>query len=129
MIAPSTPERSQFSSALLGVAATAAVGCLLAGGLAGWRTALSVGVGGIAALANLWLLGLLVSRWLGSEGKAGPWALLALLKFGALVALLSGLVAWKVARPIPLILGFGALPIGIVLGQLVAARPVREEKS
>ncbi len=122
-------DRLQFSAALRGVAGTALAGTALAAIVSSWRAALSVGLGGLAAVVNLWLLGLLVARWLGSEGKAGPWALIGLVKFTALVALFCGLVAWKLVRPIPLILGFGALPIGIVLGQLVAARPVRGDKS
>lgn len=113
------------------LSAVAVTGALLSLGALvffGVSTAFSVAVGGAIATANLWALARIIAALLPSEAdgartqsRAG-WALLAALKMFGLVALVWLLMRHGVVSPLPMVVGFGALPIGIAIGSLVSDR-------
>jgi hypothetical protein len=115
------------------IMAVAGVGAALsAAALAffGPTTALSVVVGAAVSTANLWALGRIVSALLPSESdgaqaqsRAG-WALLALVKMLSLVAVVWLLMKHGVVSPVPMLVGLGALPIGVVVGSLASHKPL-----
>ena len=124
---PTTDEQRIVTTAIITIVVIGVVGAGFAAFLSSWRAGLSVALGAAAAAGNLWLLGFLLNRWLHPGARVAPWAVVTLLKFGALIGLLYILVASGLAQPVPLILGFGALPLGIVAGQLRGPGAVREE--
>lgn len=101
-----------WALALLGAATTA-------GGFAwfGWRVGVSVGVGALLGAGNLFALTRLVRGILDPEGAKRPVALLALLKFAGLFGGVYLLLELGVVSVPSLAVGYGALPLGIVLGQ------------
>ncbi len=101
------------------------LGALVVGGL---PTAFSVAIGSTLALGNLWALGRIVAALLPDAsahapryGRAG-WALLAVVKILGLMAAVWLLMVHRVVSPLPLVVGFGALPLGIAIGALVSDR-------
>ena len=105
--------RCLLSIGVLG--ALAAIAALL---VAGSRPALAVAVGSALAAANLWLLAILVRRWLSPTGSLTAWGLLLPVKLAALVAILYALVAARLVQPVPLLVGFALLPFAILFAQL-----------
>ncbi len=101
-----------WALALLGVAASA-------GGFAwfGWRVGVSVGIGALLGAGNLWVLARVVRGLLDPEAPSRPVALLALIKFTALFGGVYLLLHLGVVSVPSLAVGYGALPLGIVLGQ------------
>ncbi len=85
---------------------------------AGPRQALAVALGSALAAGNLWLLAVLVRRWLSPAGSLTAWGLLLPVKLAALVAVLYALVAARVVQPVPLLVGFALLPFAILVAQL-----------
>jgi hypothetical protein len=114
--------------ALLAVAitgATLSAGALLVAGIA---TAFSVAVGAAIATGNLWALARIIGALLPAEregaeaqSKAG-WGLIVVLKLLGLVGVVWLLMRHGVVSPVPMLIGFGALPIGIAIGSLVSDR-------
>jgi len=95
----------------------------------GWglRTAVSVAVGAAIAATNLYALGLIVAAVLPSaeqEGQRNPllWGVAALLKMIVLFGGIWMLMAAGLVSPLPLLVGYGSLPIGIAIGSLVSDR-------
>ena len=86
--------------------------------VAGPPEALAVALGSVLAGANLWLLAILVRRWLSPTGSLTAWGLLLPVKLAALVAVLYALVAARVVQPVPLLVGFALLPLAILVAQL-----------
>ncbi len=95
---------------------------------AGLSIGLSVLAGAALAGGNLWLLARIVAELLpsdraGAEAQSrGGWALVAALKMFGLVALAWLLMRHGIVSPMPMLVGFGALPIGIAIGSLVSDR-------
>ena len=103
-------------------------GCvvLLGAGISfGVRAMLATGLGTLLALANLWVLEKLVSAYLKAGG--GRWAAIATVKAGLLLALVTLLIRSGVVGLLPIIAGFAALPIGILVAGLVPRPSPREE--
>jgi ATP synthase I chain len=100
--------------------------CALA--FAGAGAAVSVAVGAGLAAGNLWLLARIVSALLpedrpGAEAQSrAGWALVAALKMFGLLALAWLLMRHGIVSPLPMLIGFAALPIGIAIGSLVSDR-------
>ena len=113
--------------ALYAVAVVGLGTALVAAAWFGLRPALGVALGALIGVANLYVLGLVVRGLLRSSGRRLPWALLAALKFCALVGGSYALVCAGVVELLPLAIGYGALPLGIVAGQLIAAPAAGEE--
>jgi hypothetical protein len=112
-----------MKAALRGVAISGAV--LTVGALIGFdaRAGLGVGIGAAIATANLFVMQRIGRAFLERKGNTAPWAVIAVVK---LLALLGGL--WLIMRrgfvsPVALVVGYGALPIGITLGSLFGPKP------
>ena len=105
------------------------------------RVTTSVLIGTALALGNLWVLAKIVASLMPAEPEktanaegaeatgaeprrgAGGWGIVAILKIFALFG--GAFLLWKshVALPLPTLLGYGALPIGIFVGSVL--RPAR----
>jgi hypothetical protein len=115
----------------LGAVAVAG-GVLSLGALAffGVATAFSVAIGAVIAVGNLWILARVIGALLPGEDEAeaarsqsrSAWSLVAILKLFGLVAVVWLLMRHGVVSPLPMLVGFGSLPIGIALGTLVSDR-------
>ncbi len=81
---------------------------------AGIEFCLSTALGATIAFVNLVLLSRSVSRVL--AGGRTTWAALFVVKFAALLLLTYLLIDRGLVVPLGLALGFGALPLGVVLG-------------
>jgi hypothetical protein len=96
--------------------------------LFGPSVAWSVAIGAAIAASNLWVLARILVAMMPSDdgdarpGKRGRHALAAVLKMLGLVGGVWLLMRHGVVSPIPLVVGFGSLPIGIVIGSLVSDR-------
>ena len=116
----------QLKAALLCVACTGLALAILALVLYDVRAALGVALGGAIATANLWVFAQLGRGFLTPGGVKGPWVAVAMLK----VVVLFGGVWWvlkhEIASGVALAIGYGALPLGIVIGTLFA--PKRDEQ-
>jgi len=117
---------------LAGVAIAGGVMAVGALAVADAWSAFSVAVGAVVATGNLWVLARVVHALLprSAEGaraqsRAG-WALVAALKMVGLVGGVWLLMRHGVVAPVPLMFGFGALPIGIAIGSLVSDRSAPE---
>ena len=123
---------------------------LALGGLltSGPDAALSVSIGATVAATNLWALARIVTALLPVSSKesaafssnanglnlaahvpASPaaWSLLAAVKMLALFAVVWLLLRYAVVSPLPMLVGFGALPVGIAIGSLVSDRSAPKE--
>jgi hypothetical protein len=110
---------------LIAVAATGGVLVLLFTPVFGLRFAASVAVGAAVAVANFWILVRAVRAYFGGTGGAG-WGLFVVLKFSFVVGGLYLLFRSGFVQGLPLAVGLGSLPIGIVLAELVAPLAVKE---
>ncbi len=143
---PRTPARSRSDRRMRAtVRAVACSGAALAlGALAfsGASAALSAGAGGLIATANLWVLARIVTSLFPEErasatagasgGPAAPtdvtrgasatWTLVVLLKMLGLFGAVWLLMRQGLVSPLPMLVGFGALPIGIAIGSVVSDR-------
>ena len=115
---------------LAGVAIAGGVLAVCALAVADPWSAFSVAMGGAIATANLWILARIVHALLPSTAEGAraqsraAWALVAALKMVGLVGVVWLLMRHGVVSPVPMMVGFGALPIGIAIGSLVSDRTV-----
>jgi hypothetical protein len=125
-----SPRRldARMRTSLASVAASGAVSVLAAAAFAGTQSALSVGIGAALATANLWALARIVAALLpdersgaGAQSRAA-WAVLAVVKMTGLVAVAWLLMRHGLAAPLPMVVGFMSLPMGIAIGALVSDR-------
>jgi hypothetical protein len=114
--------------ALVGVVATGAVLSVMLTPVFGIHFAFSLAVGAAIAASNLWVIARAVRAYFGGQGGVG-WGLFAVLKFSALVVGLYLLFRSGFVQGLPLAVGLGSLPIGIVLAELAAPLAVKEGRS
>lgn len=110
-------------AALWGVIGSAVVLTLVGFALGGGRFAIGVAIGGALAPLNLWVFAQVGEAFLSRRGHTAPWAVISVVK---LVVLLGGV--WLILRSgiasgLALIVGYGALPIGITVGTLFGPKP------
>jgi hypothetical protein len=140
MKAPDSTSRAvaqadpRLQATLVAVGATGATLALLGLAAFGPRAATSILVGAALATLNLWVLARVVAGLLPQSSSRGvaprrgrvsaAWALLGLVKALGLIGLVWLLMRHGSAfvSPLPLLAGFGALPIGIAIGSLVSDR-------
>ena len=126
--APPARFDARLRTSIRAVAVAGAALVLFALALAGPGAAVSVAAGAALAAGNLWLLARIVSSLLpgdrvGAEAQSrAGWALVAVLKMFGLLALAWLLMRHGIVSPLPMLIGFGALPIGIAIGSLVSDR-------
>ena len=114
----------------LAIVAVSGVALTLAAlALFGPAVAWSVALGAALSTGNLWALARVVSALVPSDetraknaAKTGAWTLVALLKMCGLLGIAWLLMRHGVVAPVPMLVGFGALPIGIAIGSLVSDR-------
>jgi len=119
---------ARLRTSIRAVAIAGAALALFALAFAGVGAAVSVATGAALAAGNLWLLARIVTALLpddraGAEAQSrAGWALVAVLKMLGLLALAWLLMRHGMVSPLPMLIGFGALPIGIAIGSLVSDR-------
>jgi hypothetical protein len=118
---PKTDEDYGLRAALWAVALTGLVLTLAAPFAIGPAAVVGVALGASIAFVNLWSLARIVRAFINGAGL--PWVLLAALKLLALVAIVAFVLKLGWTTVIPLAVGYGALPLGIVLAQLKSPRP------
>ena len=136
--ATSTPRRmdARLRAALVTVVVSASVFAGVASFAWSLRAALSVAVGGAIATANLYVLARIVASLMPADDGAGAteprvtggtraWGVLALFKMIALFGGVWMLMSHKLVDPMPMLVGFGALPIGIAIGSIVSDRTAK----
>ncbi len=84
----------------------------------------SVAIGAVLAAGNLAAIGLVVRGVM--RGALLSWGSLASVKFMLLVGAVWLVLKNQWAGAVPLALGYAALPLGIVIGQLFRPTPVRQ---
>lgn len=84
----------------------------------------SVAIGALLAAGNLAAIGLVVRGVM--RGALLSWGSLASVKFMLLLGAVWLVLKNQWAGPLPLALGYAALPLGIVIGQLFRPAPVRQ---
>jgi hypothetical protein len=127
---PSPRLDAQLRASLVAVALCGSALAIAALPFFGLSAALSVAVGAGLATANLWALACIVTALLPDETRASSggarsavaWAVLGMLKMFALFAVVWLLMRHGVVSVLPMLVGFGALPIGIAIGSLVRHR-------
>ncbi|MDP9033861.1 MAG: hypothetical protein M3O50_03580 [Myxococcota bacterium] len=136
------PDR-RLRVAIGAVALSGAVIALAGALFSGAGAALSVGTGAALATGNLWLLARIVTSLFPNERSgaadspiaephrttgasttraSAAWTLLVVLKMLALFAVVWLFMRHGLVSPLPMLVGFGALPIGIAIGSLVSDR-------
>ena len=119
-----TPSDSPVSPALaLGRALRAVAGCgvvlaVSASLWLGWRAGVSASIGAALAVANLYVLGRVVGSLLEGGARRGAWGVVGILKLGLLFGGLWALFRSEQVAVLPLLVGYGALPLGITLTPL-----------
>lgn len=116
----STDEESGLRAALWGIALTGAALTLASPFVLGKQGVVGVALGAAIAAFNLWALARIVRAFMNGAGL--PWVLLAALKLFGLLAVIGVVLKLGITTVIPLAVGYGALPLGIVFAQLGAAR-------
>jgi hypothetical protein len=120
MMTHRTDEDHSLRAALWAVAITGAVLTLGAPFVLGKAGVTGVALGSLIAALNLWALARVVRALVNGAGL--PWVLLGGAKLLALLAVVAMILKLEIAGLIPLAIGYGALPIGIVLSQLGSGR-------
>lgn len=117
MTTESDPLERTARGAALGTAAVGGVFAALALGFFGARVGVGVLVGALIGGANFWGLAWIVRGFVVENASRFPLTLFALLKLLVLFGGIYLLVREGVVDILPLVVGYGALPIGIALSQ------------
>jgi hypothetical protein len=114
-----THETQLLPRAVVGSVTIAAL-LLVIGSLA-WPVMVSVSValGGAVALLHLWSVAHWVKRAFGGQTVRLTWIVFSFLKLGLLFAGLAWLARNDVIGVLPFLIGYAALPLGILMGQLL----------
>ena len=123
---PRTDEDHSLRAALWAVALSGAVLTLASPFVLGKSGVLGVALGALVATANLWALARVVRALMNGAGL--PWVLLGGAKLFVLLALGAVILKLELAGLLPLAIGYGALPIGIVVSQLGGGRAASRQQ-
>lgn len=114
---------SDVSVALVATAGFGLVATMTALLLFHGHAALGVLVGSSIAVANLWVFKKLGEAFLTNSGsKRAVWGVVGALKFVVLLVGVGLLLRYGVVDALALIVGYGALPVGITLSTFLASR-------
>jgi len=95
------------------------------GALIGWSWQIALGVvfGSSVAAFNLWALHKIGAGFLQGQGRTRAlWALAGGAKFLLLALLFAVVIKYRLVSALAFVIGYGALPVGITLGTLLAPR-------
>ena len=107
------------------VFAVLAIGVLLAGGaflITGRPTAIGVGIGGLTAALNLWAFTRMGTAMISGHSRPGSWGFMAMVKLLLLFGGVFIILKKEWADPLSFLIGYLALPIGIVASQFLGLR-------
>lgn len=124
---PSVADDAGLAVIVRTVAVIGLITAVAVGYFAGRGAGASAAYGATLGLANLLILGRMVRSFLGSDGTSRTWVVAALTKLAVLVLAMYLPVRAGLVQVLPFIIGFGALPLGIALGQLLIVPPKRKE--
>ena len=115
---PQPDARAALRPALWSIVFIGITEGLIAAVVSGAKSALGVAVGASIAALNLWAIAWVVRGLTARPRSDVPWGLLGVLKFVVLVFAVYGLIktGWFTAGA--LLIGYGALPLGILAAQL-----------
>jgi hypothetical protein len=105
--------------------AVVAIGILLAGGallISGRPTAIGVGIGGLTASLNLWAFTRIGTAMISGQSRPSSWGFLAMMKLLLLFGAVFFILKKDWADPLSFLIGYLALPIGIVASQFLGLR-------
>jgi hypothetical protein len=118
---PRNDDEQGLRPALWAIALTGALLTLASPFVLGRGGVVGVALGSAIASLNLWALGRIVRAF--TNGAGLPWAILGALKLFGLLAVIAVVLKLGITSVLPLTIGYAALPVGIVVAQLSAARP------
>ncbi len=84
----------------------------------GTRAGLGVAYGAALAVGNFWVFARVIAAFLDKRGRTVPWIIVSLVKVLALFAAAYELMKHDLASPLALAIGYGSLPVGIVVAEL-----------
>jgi hypothetical protein len=125
--ATESTDENGIASAIWSVAIVGALFTAGAPTLLGPTSRLSVALGVLLAVGNLWAISRTVRGFLYPSGARAAWIPLAMLKFSAMFLGVLFLVRGGYAQLLPLVIGYAALPVGITISQLKSARAASGE--
>ena len=125
--ATESTDQNSIASAIWAVAIVGALLALAAPSLLGSGSRLSVAVGALLAMGNLYAISRTVRGFLHPAGARSPWVSLAMLKFAVMFLGILFLVRSGYVQLLPLVIGYAALPVGIVIAQLKSAPAASRE--
>jgi hypothetical protein len=114
----------RIKTALVSVGGFAVIFAIAAGATWGAREALSVAAGGVVAVLNLYGLARILGALLGArtgttnDTESGLWGVFAVFKVVGLFGGVWLLMSSKLVDPIALVVGWGALPVGIAVASV-----------
>jgi len=115
--------RPVFAVAAIGGLAT--LGALILGSL---HAAMGVAIGAGIATANLWMFTRIGTAVIAGHGRpSSSWGILAAVKLVVLFGGVTVLLKMEIADPVAFLVGYLALPVGIVSSQLLGLAPDYEE--
>jgi len=123
---PEPPTKSAGSDVNVALAATAGFGVvatMTALLVFHGRAAVGVAAGAAIAAANLWVFKKLGQAFLTNSGSTRAlWGVIAAMKFVVLLVGVGLLLRYRVVDALALIVGYGALPVGITLSTFLVSR-------
>jgi hypothetical protein len=124
---PNASDDAGLSTVIKTVAAVGVLDAVAVGYFAGRGAGASAAYGATIGLVNLLFLGRMVRAFLSTKGAPSRWVIAALTKLAVLVLAMYLPVRAGLVQVLPFVIGFGALPLGIVLGQLLSVPPKSRE--
>ena len=119
--ATGSTDQNGIATAIWSIAIVGALMVVAAPSFLGPASRSSVALGVLLAIGNLWAISRTVRGFLHPAGARSPWISLAMLKFAVMFLGVLFLVSGGYAKLLPLVIGYAALPVGIVIAQLKSA--------
>ena len=120
-------EPGPIAAAIWAVLLVGVVASVAAGITVGPRALVGVALGATIAALNLWAVARIVRAFTTPGEPRLPWVLVATAKFSLLFGAVIAVVNTGITDLISLLIGYGALPIGIVASQFRSTPAVRGE--
>ncbi len=121
-----TTTEDSVRRAIFAVLIVGAVFATGAGAVHGLQASASVALGAAMGAVNLWLVARVVRAFLSGAARL-PWAAVVLVKLTLLAGALYLIVRSDWILLFPFAIGWGALPVGIVLAGVAPSTPVEQK--